>query len=342
VSLLVPRRSGGGGRRRPLAVAAVLVALAATGTVGTPSAGAAPERLAATGGCRAVGSSDAPSGGGPNRATVVVDTGSGPVWSACISFSGTISGIEALERAQDVITDLDPVYDQYGGLGKAVCKLRGVGTAPPDCLGKSASSWWLSINGQVTGKGASSISVKDGDVEGWRYGTGGTPRAATEGTEAAAAPPPTPTTKPPAATTQPPVATTRPSGGAMTGSTKPDGTPADPTTTRPGETTTTKPGETTTTAEGATTTTTTIDDGGHTTQLASSGGSGDEGSNDGRGESAAGAASASTGSTDGDDSSGGSSLPAALGFAAVIAAIGGGAVLVRRRRAHAAPTLPAS
>ena len=50
-------------------------------------------RLAATGGCRAVGTTDAPSGGGPNRATVVVDTGSGPVWSACISFSGTISGV---------------------------------------------------------------------------------------------------------------------------------------------------------------------------------------------------------------------------------------------------------
>ena len=36
---------------------------------------------------------------GISRATVVVDTGSGPVWSACISFDGTISGTKALELA---------------------------------------------------------------------------------------------------------------------------------------------------------------------------------------------------------------------------------------------------
>src|SRR5689334_15751186 len=80
---------------------------------------------AATSGCVTVGG--APAGGaGPNRATVVVDTGSGAVWSACISFSGQISGIEALERADAVITDLNPVFDQYAGIGKAVCRLRGV------------------------------------------------------------------------------------------------------------------------------------------------------------------------------------------------------------------------
>lgn len=330
----VPRRSGGGGRRRPLAAAAVLVALAATSLVGAAPAGAAPGRLAATGGCRAVGSADAPTGGGPNRATVVVDTGSGPVWSACVSFSGSISGIEALDRAKAVITDLDPEYDSYSGLGKAVCKLRGVGTAPPDCLGKSTNSWFLSINGKVSGKGASSVAIKDGDVEGWKYGTGGTPRAATEGTEAAAAPPVT-TTKPPTPTTQPPVPTTKPGGGGLTGATTPDGKPVASTTTRPGETTTTAKGQTTTTAKGATTTTTDADgkaegddgDGDHTTQLASADGSADD-------ESAAGAVATRSGSVGDDDSSGGgSSLPAVLGFVAVIAAIGGGVVLIRRRNA---------
>jgi hypothetical protein len=311
------------------------VALTATSLVGAHPASGAPARLAVTGGCRAVGSADAPTGGGPDRATVVVDTGSGAVWSACVSFSGSISGIEALERAEAVITDLDPVYDQYSGLGKAVCKLRDVGTAPPDCLGKSANSWWLSINGKVSAKGASSIAIKDGDVEGWKYGTGGTPRAATEGTEAAAAPPPTTTTKPPTPTvppTQPPVATTKPGGGAMTGSTKPDGTPADPTTTRPGQTTTTVKGQTTTTAKGATTTSTTKADGeGRTTKLAGTDETDDDASGGGRTESASGATSSSSSAT-GDDSSGSSSLPAVLGFAAVIAAIAGGTLLIRRRR----------
>lgn len=334
MSPFVLRRSGGG-HRRPSGAAAVLGAVLALSlglgfvAVAGP-ASAAPGRVAATGGCRAVGSGAVPSGGGPDRATVVVDTGSGTVWSACISFSGSISGIDALERAEEVITDLDPQYDPYSGLGKAVCKLRGVGTDPPDCLGKSVDYWSLSINGRVAPVGASSVTVRDGDVEGWRYGTGGTPRAATAGTEAAAAPAVT-TTKPTPATTQPPAATTQPGGGGMTGSTKPDGTPADPTTTRPGETTTTVKGQTTTTAEGATTTTTTKDDE-RTSQLAAADG-GDDAAGDGRDESASGAVA---GSTSGG-SSGGSSAPAALAFAAVIAAIGGGALLIRHRRA-ATPT----
>jgi hypothetical protein len=320
----------------------VLVALAATSTVGPRPASGAPERaVAATGGCRAVGSSDAPTGGGPNRATVVVDTGSGPVWSACVSFSGTISGIEALDRAASVITDLDPVYDQYGGIGRAVCKLRGVGTPPPDCLGKSVNYWSLSVNGKVSPVGAGAITIRDGDVEGWRHGTGGLPRAATEGTEAAEAPPAPTTTKPPATTTptSPPAVTpTAPGGGSMTGSTKPDGTPADPTTTRPGETTTstTEPGQTTTTKAGETTTTSAEDDG--VVEVAGAQDGGDGGSDDGRGESASAASASSATAGDGDDGSS-SSLPAALGFAAVIAAIGGGTVLIRRRNASAQPPL---
>lgn len=341
MSRIVPRRRRGGGHRRPLAAATLLVALAATSLVGAGPASGAPDRVAATGGCRAVSSSDAPSGGGPSRATVVVDTGSGPVWSACISFSGTISGVEALERAEAVITDLDPVYDQYTGLGRAICKLRGVGTAPPDCLGKSINSWWVSLNGKVTSVGAGSLQITDGDVEGWRYASGGAaPRAATEGTEAAAAPVVPTTTAPPAPTTQPPggtTAPTQPGGGSLTGSTKPDGTPVDPTTTRPGETTTTKAGQTTTTAKGQTTTTSEAD--GRTTQVASADeAGGTDGDGSASGESAAGSAGTTAAST-GDGGSGGSSAPAVLGFLAVLAAIGGGTIVIRRRNA-ASPTGP--
>jgi hypothetical protein len=299
--------------------------------------------MAATGGCRAVGGGTV-EGGGPDRATVVVDTGSGPVWSACVSFSGSISGVEALERAASVITDLDPVYDQYTGLGRAVCKLRGVGTAPPDCLGKSVNYWSLSLNGRVTGVGAGGLTIRDGDVEGWRYGTGGTPRAATAGTEAAAAPAVT-TTKPPPVTTAPPVATTQPGlsggggggGGGLVVSTAPDGSPLTPAPTRPGETTTTKAGTTTSTKPGDTTTTAPASASETTEPGASDGGSGRSGGKGAGSETAAAAAAAGSGSTgEGGSSGGGSSLPAAAGFVAVLALVGGGAVLVRRRRATAA------
>ncbi len=331
----VPRRSAGGGRRRPILAAAMLLALTVTSLIGAAPAVATPARVAATGGCRAVGSGDAPSGGGPNRATVVVDTGSGPIWSACVSFSGTISGIEALERAEAVITDLDPVYDQYSGLGRAVCKLRGIGSDPPDCLGKSVNSWWVSLNGRITGVGASSLQIHDGDVEGWRYASGGAPpRTATEGTEAAAAPPAPTTTRPPTPTTQPPNGTTTPSGGgSLTGSTKPDGTPVAPSTTRPGQTTsTTRAGQTTTTVKGQTTTTAEGDrTEGEASDTERTGGS------DGGDESAA-AGAPSGGGSPTSSGDGGGSAPAAIGFVAVIAVLGGGALLVRRRRTVVVPS----
>jgi hypothetical protein len=320
-----------------LTVVAVLLALAAPSAVGSGPAAAASGRLAVTGGCRSVGSSDAPSGGGPDRATVVVDTGSGAVWSACISFSGTISGIEALERAEAVITDLDPVYDQYSGLGRAVCRLRGVGTDPPDCLGKSVSSWWVSLNGRVTGVGGSSLQIHDGDVEGWRYASGGAaPRPATNGTEAAAAPPVVTTTRPATPTTRPSGGPSgSPDGGGLSGSVGPDGSPSASTTTRPGATTTTRPGQTTTTVEGGTTTTVAKGDGSNVEGVAVEDGAGPSGDD----ESASGATSSGSNglAPGGDDDDGGSSAPAVVGFVAVIAVLGGGAYLVRRRRAAAPP-----
>ena len=335
----VPRhRAGVGGFRRPSGVLAAL-ATAAVLLVGAGSslaAEASPQRVAATTGCQSVGGGSVASGGGPHRATVVVDTGSGPVWSACISFSGSISGIEALERAQSVITDLDPVYDQYAGLGKAVCRLRGVGSDPPDCLGKSTSYWSYSHDGKVAPVGAGSVSVGDGDIEGWRYGSGGTPRAATDGTRATSAAPATTTTRPVTATTRPATPTTAPGTGALTGSTKPDGTPATTVAPKPGDTTTsTAKGTTTTAADG---TTTTAD--GAAVQGAEVEGSAasDDATGSGSGsddESAAAAGSASAAAAGGDDGSssgGGSSAASVAGFVAVIALVGAGTVLVRRRR----------
>ena len=147
---------------------------------------------------------------------MVVDTGSGTVWSACISFSGSTSGIGALDLASGVIPGLSPTYDVYAGEGRAVCKLLGVGNNPPDCLGKTVQYWGYFHNGRYSGSGAGAVTVHDGDVESWRWGTSGaTPRRAGAGSEAVASPPPTTTTPPTTRPTAPPPPSP---SGSMSGS----------------------------------------------------------------------------------------------------------------------------
>jgi hypothetical protein len=190
------------------AVACLLVAALAAVTGGPAAAG---PRLAGTS-CREVGGS-AVSSPGPHRATVVVDTGSGAVWSACVSFSGTINGIQAIEAARQQIPDLDPVYDVYAGEGRAVCKLRGVGNEPPDCLGKTAAYWQYFHNGTYSRSCACAMTVADGGVEAWRWASSsGAPRGATAGYEATVAPVTT-TTRPVTTTTKP----TGPGAGSQGG-----------------------------------------------------------------------------------------------------------------------------
>ncbi|MFN8017503.1 MAG: DUF4430 domain-containing protein [Acidimicrobiales bacterium] len=310
-----------------LVLVAGAVVLGATALGGRAEAAPA----AATTSCRSIGGGPV-AGAGSHHATVVVDTGSGPVWSACVSFDGTISGVQALELAEQTIADLDPVWDTYAGEGRAVCRLRGVGTDPPDCLGKDISYWQYYVNGTYARGGAGTTPVHDGDVNGWRYGSGkGSPRPATQGTEAVATPVATTTTRPPATTTT----TAAPGHGGLTGqpgstpTTAPPsgGSPSGATTTtgRPG-TTTTGPARPTTTAEG---------DGSPGASEGSGASGGDQG---GAKEAAAGAAVARSsggpsGSTGGTSGTGpGPGAASLVGFLAALAAVGGAAVLVRRRR----------
>lgn len=205
----VRRWSRGAG---PFVVLAIAFGLAVAVVAAEP-AGAATA-------CRTVGGASAPADG-DHHATVIVDTGSGPVWSACISFSGTISGTDALGLAESTIRDLKPVYNSYTGVGRAVCKLRGVGNDGDGCLGATAEYWSYHRNGGYSPGGAGVTKVSDGDVEGWRWGTGVAPRAATVGTEAATATvPPTrpPVTARPPVTTRPPVGTVPRPGAPPTGS----------------------------------------------------------------------------------------------------------------------------
>lgn len=125
-----------------------------------------------------LGVGPAPAGAAPSRAVVIIDTGSA-VRTEVISFSGSISGVEALRLA-----GADPVTYGYAGQGAGVCALDGVGhPGTDDCLGTADDprywSYWHATDG-ATGwtyarECACTFMVHDGDVEGWKFGTGARP-----------------------------------------------------------------------------------------------------------------------------------------------------------------------
>jgi MYXO-CTERM domain-containing protein len=306
-----------------------LLALAAPGAV-------APVAAEATGGCRPVGGGTV-STAGPHRATVVVDTGSGTVWSACVTFSGTISGIEALELAAATIPGLAPVYEPYPGEGRAVCRLLGVGNDPPGCLGKTAEYWAYFRNGEYARGGGSRSVVRDGDVEGWSFSRGTAPRSATAGSEAVAASA-VPTTAPPSTAPAPatPPSTTpapvpSPSStvvpGGPTGPRASDG--AAPSSPSPSP----APGDTAPedlpppAGEGA-------EPGTEADGPAPGPGSSDDGSPDAPGPAAAADEAADSFTVTDADEGGGSAVASVVGFGAAVGALGAAGIVVHRRRRH--------
>jgi hypothetical protein len=137
---------------------------------------------------------------------VVVETGAA-TYHQVITFSeDSISGLHALELA-----GAQPVVYSFAGQGGAVCRLFGVGRdAGPDCLGGADGDnrYWAYFRagaGTTTfvysRAGAGATQVHDGDVEGWKFGTGTAPAYA-------ALPPVIP------ATTAPPVGAPPVNGGA--------------------------------------------------------------------------------------------------------------------------------
>ena len=115
-----------------------------------------------------------------HRAFVIVDTGAGVHRSVVEFSSDSITGIQALQLA-----GANPVVYSFAGQGGAVCKLFGVGRdAGPNCLGGADGNpnYWAYFRAPAgtTGftysrAGAGSTQVHDGDVEGWRWGTGAAP-----------------------------------------------------------------------------------------------------------------------------------------------------------------------
>ncbi|HUF83364.1 MAG TPA: hypothetical protein VMQ81_02115 [Acidimicrobiia bacterium] len=154
-------------RRLLLAVVAV-AALTATATSPAP---AAPEHR------------------GGSRAVVIVDTGGG-ARRTVITFSGSISGLGALQAA-----GANPETIDYGGsLGQAVCKLYGVGDNPDPSSCPDGWRYYRATGGaggwSYSGAGPSNTTVRDGDVEGWGYNT--TPPFSSFCSVAGCAPPPPP------------------------------------------------------------------------------------------------------------------------------------------------------
>ena len=132
-----------------------------------------------------------------HRAAIVVDTGSG-VTSRCVSFAeDSISGIEALNRA-----GLSPAVRAYSGQGGAVCASTAWAARPTaNCLTCAAPNYWAYHRAEsgsggfaYSSQGAGSVQVTDGDVEGWRWGTGSAPAFRSFNLVCPVTPPPTTTT----------------------------------------------------------------------------------------------------------------------------------------------------
>ena len=142
-----------------------------------------------------------------SRAVVVIDTGQGSR-RAVITFSGTITGIQALQLA-----GANPVTYGYAGQGAAVCALDGIGhDATSACLGTpSDPRYWAYFRAPDGASGwsysnqcACGSTVRDGDVEGWRFGTGQQPPFVSFCDAVGCAPPPTAAPTPPATAPLPP------------------------------------------------------------------------------------------------------------------------------------------
>ncbi len=107
----------------------------------------------------------------PHRVAVVVEHGDGTFMSACVGFAtDAISGIDALASS-----GMGYATEGFGGFGQAICQLDGEpATYPSSCFGTGGSYWavFVARNGtswSLSSLGVSSLRLRDGDAEGFRY-----------------------------------------------------------------------------------------------------------------------------------------------------------------------------
>jgi hypothetical protein len=155
---------------------------------------------------------------------LVVEHGDGLVVTRCVAFDADqITGEELLNSSGIAWS-----AQTFGGFGDAVCALDGEPAQYADCPGKdrywavfvarAGGSW------QLANVGISTMTLSDGDAEGFRYvPASGVPAVPVSAAGACAAVAATPTPAPPAAATPRPsraaAATVPPSGAAATAAT---------------------------------------------------------------------------------------------------------------------------
>ena len=169
----------------------------------------------------------------PHHVAIVVEHGDGTIVTACVGFAtDAISGMDALASS-----GIEYGTVGFGGFGQAVCQLDGEpATYPPSCFSSGGSSWALFVarNGgawALSSVGVSSLSLRDGDDEGFRYdpqsGTSEPPSTNGHCPSATSGPTPRATSSPspprPLATSA--AATVVPATARPTGDGQPSGTP---------------------------------------------------------------------------------------------------------------------
>ncbi|MEE8392433.1 MAG: hypothetical protein V3S14_16765, partial [Anaerolineae bacterium] len=146
----------------------------------------------------------------PNRAGLAVRFGDGSLTTRCVEFSeSTISGYDLLTRSG---LNIMAAFDS--GQGVAVCSIEGTGCPVESCLTCDVPNYWsywhLSDGAWAYSQaGASGYAIRNGDVDGWSWGTGAPPSVVPF--EQICAPPPTDTPPPPTDTPLPPTDTPLPS-----------------------------------------------------------------------------------------------------------------------------------
>jgi hypothetical protein len=203
------------------------------------------------------------------EAGVVIDYG-GTVRTECVAFEGdSISGEELLRLA-------GATFDQFGGGARALCSLDGVGCSDSSSFescfcecksGSGACTYWAFFiqryggSWQYSAVGFNLAVVRDGDLHGWKWGSGsmqsapppsGTTFENVCGHSPNGGQPPTPTptnTPPPPTATPTRAATATPTGTAPGASASPSAASpspavATPTATPPAATVTSSPSNT--------------------------------------------------------------------------------------------------
>jgi hypothetical protein len=170
-----------------------------------------------------------------NRVGLVIDFGNGVTTTRCVEFSEPeITGYEVLRRS-----GLRFVADE-GGMGVAICDIGQTSGCPAsdcfcECQGTTCEYWsylhMVDGSWRYSPLGASGHTVRDGDVEGWAWGAGGSGNGAQPPVIAfdqlcASTSSPGPTAPPPTATDAPPTPKDQPAAPSAESSPTPQ--PATP------------------------------------------------------------------------------------------------------------------